>query len=74
MFVDGRTDLYLGDVLNDYFDVAVASSRWRGVFARYDIQAVLVDKGAPIVAVLEATGDWERAFAGPVEVVYVRRP
>lgn len=67
-FVDGRTDLFAGDVLNDYVDAWNATSRWPEVIARYDIRLALLERSAPLTHALRADG-WATLYEDRQAVV-----
>jgi hypothetical protein len=56
VFVDGRTDVYSDELLNQYLTVAKAQPGWGKVLDAWDIQAVFVEPTAPIRELLLAEG------------------
>ncbi len=74
IYVDGRTDLYDDDFLNEYLNAYQAGSDWQTAFAKYDIGTVLVEPGAPIARELTRTPGWAIRYSDPVAVVLVKTP
>jgi hypothetical protein len=70
-FVDGRTDLFDDEILNDYLVAWAAKPGWEDVIDRWDIQVTLLEPTAPLVRALESVG-WERYFADNQAVILIR--
>jgi hypothetical protein len=70
-FVDGRTDLFDDELLEDYLLVWRADPGWEAIFARWGIQTVLVETDAPLVDALKAAG-WEVLHADEQAVLISR--
>ncbi len=67
-FVDGRTDLFDDEILNDYLETWRGRPQWQDVFERWDIRLVLVEPGAPLVLALDASG-WQRLYEDDQAVI-----
>jgi hypothetical protein len=70
-FVDGRTDLFDDEILNDYLVAWAAKPGWEDVIDRWDIQVTLLEPAAPLVRALECDG-WVRHFADDQAVILIR--
>lgn len=56
VFVDGRTDLYGDEILNQYLTMINALPGWQGLFSQWDIHYVLLEPFQPIISQLQSTG------------------
>lgn len=72
-FVDGRTDLFDDEILQDYLLVWRADPGWQDVFARWGVQTVLIEADAPLVDALEPPG-WQQLYADDRAVLISRSP
>lgn len=70
-FVDGRTDLFDDEILNDYLIAWSAKPGWELVIDRWGIMVALLEPSAPLVRALEGEG-WERHFADNQAIVLLR--
>jgi branched-subunit amino acid transport protein AzlD len=70
VFVDGRTDLYDDELLDQYLTVIRADAGWQAVLERWNIRVVLVEPSAPIVRFLAAEG-WTTAYEDRQAVILV---
>jgi hypothetical protein len=70
VFVDGRTDLYSDELLDQYLTVARVQPGWREVLADWDIRTVFVEATAPIREILASEG-WTVVYADNQAVVLV---
>lgn len=77
VFIDGRVDMYGGDLARLYEHVWQARPGWRETLEKYDVDiAVLeISKGGhiPILSALHDSGDWALVFWDNISAVYVRR-
>jgi hypothetical protein len=73
VFIDGRTDFYGNDLLNDYIQIDRAQPGWDALLAKYGVEVVLIDKELPLAKALASDAGWQQQFAGKTEVVYTRR-
>jgi hypothetical protein len=72
VFIDGRADVY-GRFVDRYLTVALLRPGWRQVLAQHGVGVVLVQKESPLAVVLGDDPDWEEAYVGPVERLFVHR-
>jgi hypothetical protein len=56
VFVDGRTDLYTDEILDQYLTVIRAQEGWRNILERWQIRVVFVEPSTPILQLLKAEG------------------
>ncbi|HIQ05628.1 MAG TPA: hypothetical protein EYH31_08020 [Anaerolineae bacterium] len=74
VFIDGRFDVYGTEIADDYALVYEGRVGWDAVLERYGVDTVMVELDAPLLERLAESDGWERAFVGPVEAVWIRRP
>jgi hypothetical protein len=73
-FIDGRADMYGEVFLQDYVDAAAGNEAvMNRLFKQYDIVWSLMPPDSAVVAVLDASPDWQRVFADKIAVVQVRK-
>jgi hypothetical protein len=70
-FVDGRTDLFDDEILNQYITLWTAAPGWEQVLDDWDIQIVLIEKDSPLTRELEIVG-WEDMFADEKAIIMTR--
>lgn len=71
-YMDSRADtLYNTAILHGYLKLYGASPDWRSVVRKYDIQAVLVERDAPIVQVLSEAPGWRLAYRDSLSALLV---
>jgi hypothetical protein len=68
VFVDGRTDLYTDDILDQYLTVTQAREGWRAVLDQWQITIVFMEPSAPILHLLKADG-WTVYFEDSQAVI-----
>ena len=75
VFVDGRVDFYeyMG-VFGDYLSMTRLASNTQFLLLKYDVQACLLERDAPLTTLLSALPEWERVYADEVSTIFVRRP
>ena len=72
VFVDGRTDLYGDEVLEEYLRAARAEEGWEEVLGKYKVQIVIVERELPIVRFLELREEWRKVYEDSKAVVFVK--
>ena len=77
VFIDGRVDMYGGEVVRLYDQVREASDGWREALARYDAQIAVLDttrttERGLLLAMHEAP-DWALVWWDDISAVYVQR-
>lgn len=74
VFIDGRAqDVYPDEVLTLYAEMISVQTDPGPELDRYEIDHVVFFPDSPFAAWLDASSDWERAYADSVAVVWVRR-
>jgi hypothetical protein len=71
VFIDGRTDLYNDDVIDQWLKVVRAEPGWQGILDQWDVRLVLVEPVMPLVGQLENAG-WKELYRDEVAVAYAR--
>ena len=71
VFIDGRTDLYDDDLINEWLQVLRAEPGWQAVLERWQVRLILVENGTPVVGQLEQNG-WKQLYQDELAVIYSR--
>ena len=71
LFVDGRTDLFGDEIVGAWMDAVQAGPGWEETLARYEVDLVMLERGRPLLAELEAAG-WQRIYQDTVVAIYAR--
>jgi hypothetical protein len=71
VFIDGRTDLYDDELVNEWLRVVRAEEGWEEVLDRWEVRLVLLEPGMPVVRLLEED-NWELVYEDEVAVMYGR--
>ena len=71
VFIDGRTDLYDDELINQWLQVLRAEPGWQGVLERWQVRLILLENGAPVVGQLGQNG-WNLLYQDELAVVYGR--
>lgn len=69
-FVDGRTDLFNDELLQQYLSAWRGESSYINLFQEWGIRVVLIEPDAPLVGVLTQAG-WREAYADARAIVLV---
>jgi hypothetical protein len=72
VFIDGRTDLYDDEIIDEWLEVMRAGPGWREILTGYDIDLVLVEAGSTLDRTLEQEPGWSEAYRDELAVVYQR--
>ena len=74
VFIDGRSELYeAGGLLNDYLQVLDIKPAGLAVLRFYGIKSLLLDRGEPLVTVLNALPEWQKVYFDNRSVIFVRK-
>jgi hypothetical protein len=68
-FVDGRTDLFAGEVLDDYLAAWNATEGWPSVLDRYGVGLALLEQAAPLADAMRAAG-WTTLYEDDQAAVF----
>jgi hypothetical protein len=71
VFVDGRTDLYNDEIISQWLAVYQGQPGWQEILQRWQVEWVFLEKGAPLVAILEQAG-WKKLYSDELAVIYER--
>jgi hypothetical protein len=71
VFVDGRTDLFGDDILEQYVQVVNGEPGWQAVLDRWNVNIMLIEPYQPVVSQLEDAG-WTAAYQDALAVIYTR--
>ena len=71
VFIDGRTDLYDDDLINQWLQVMRGEPGWQAALDRWQVRLVLLEPGAPVVGQLAQNG-WKLLYQDERAVVYGR--
>jgi hypothetical protein len=72
VFVDGRTDLFGDEVLNDYLEVTRIGENWRGIIDEYDLGLMLLQKQT-ILSSFAIQDGWSVLYADELAILLERR-
>ena len=72
VFIYGESELVGDRLLAQYADVNNLHSDWRQVLDSYRVDYVVFPDGTPLVAALDASGAWRRAYSDGLAVIFVR--
>ena len=71
VFIDGRTDLYDDDLINQWLQVIRGETGWQAALDRWQVRLVLLEPGTPVVGQLAQNG-WNLLYQDERAVVYGR--
>jgi hypothetical protein len=71
VFIDGRTDLYDDQLVNEWLQIVRAEHGWREELDQWGVGLVLVEPGAPLVGKLRQNG-WELVYEDQIALVFQR--
>jgi len=72
VYIDGR-DVYPEQFVADYVEMIRGRADWKGPFARYGVDLVLIEQGSLLARQLDSTNEWERVYQDEMSSVYKRR-
>ena len=70
--IDGRADVYGDALLTEYANTYTVTHDWRKLLDRWQIQAIVVPRDAPLLQVLGATQGWTTVYSDARSVVLRR--
>jgi hypothetical protein len=71
VFVDGRTDLYGDEIIDQWVQVVRAERGWQDVLDAWAVRLILLEPYRPVVDLLDGEG-WRLLYEDDVAVVYVK--
>jgi hypothetical protein len=72
-FADGRTDLFVGTVLSQFFAVSNLTTNPDPILSHYDVDYVVWGPGMPLAEYLSKDAAWVEVFHTSQSVVFARR-
>ena len=72
-YIDGRTDMYGPEFLEETLDTLFTREGWEEPLDRYGIDTALLTHTAPLTQMLEQRPDWEEVYRDDAAVIFVRR-
>ena len=72
VFIDGRADVYLDAFMDEYVLAYQLRGDWRRPLDRYDVDYILIERGASFAALLEESDEWAQEYADEQAVIFVR--
>lgn len=73
VYIDGRSDLFRAGMMEEYFDTLTRQPGWEQTLAARRIEVILVPASWNFSEALRQSGEWDEAFVGEHESVFVRR-
>jgi hypothetical protein len=71
VFIDGRTDLYNDEVIDEWLQVVRAEEGWQEVLDKWDVRLILLEPGMPVDGML-SFHEWQLLFEDDTAVLYGR--
>ena len=71
-FIDGRTDMFGPEFLEDTLDTLFLREGWEQSLERYDIETALLTPTAPLAQMLADLPEWEEVYRDSTAVIFVR--
>lgn len=70
VFVDGRTDFYGNQVVEDFFSIQAAHTGWDERLRAYGVEVALIDDRSALAPAMAAASDWRLEFSEGHQAVY----
>lgn len=68
IFIDGRTDLYGENLIQDWIEMVNGGNTWREKFEFYDINCVFLEEERPIINLLKDYG-WQVIYSDELSII-----
>lgn len=72
VFIDGRADVYLDAFMDEYVMAYQLRGEWQQPLDRYAVDYILIESGASLEALLEASAGWTRVYRDEQAVIFER--
>lgn len=72
VFVDGRSDMYSQQILDDYTAIRDADPGWQDLVAKYGVQAILLRPDATLARGPAVEAGWCEEYRDATQVLYLR--
>jgi hypothetical protein len=73
VFVDGRSDFYRPEVMQDYVSMMNGGPGWKDLLDRYKIEVALTPAGSPLSSLLTEDKSWTRRDRDADADIFVRK-
>ena len=73
VFVDGRTDLYDDEIINEWLKVVRVEDGWQDILEEYRINLVLIEPGSMLDRTLAIDPAWDPVYQDDISVLYQRK-
>lgn len=70
VFIDGRTDLYDDEIIDEWIKVVKGEAGWEATLDRWDVKIILIEPGMRVTSLLE--DGWEKKYEDEMAQVWVR--
>lgn len=74
VFVDGRTDLYGDQLLDEWFELVRAEGSWQSGLQKWKVNLVLLEPSTPLARELKHDPGWSLLYQDQVSLLYGRQP
>jgi len=71
VFIDGRTDLYNDELINQWVQVVRAETGWQDVLEKWNVHLILLEPGMKVVELLSGNG-WHLLYSNQKAVIYAK--
>jgi hypothetical protein len=72
VFIDGRADMYRGEIIWDYMDISNAAVGWESLLDTYDVDFLLIYSDGFLARFLSLDDDWQKVYEDPGYVIFKR--
>jgi hypothetical protein len=72
VFIDGRADVYMDELINEYLLAYQLRGDWRQPLDRYGVDYVFIERGASLATLLTASDEWTRVYGDDMAAIFVR--
>lgn len=73
VFIDGRTDLYSDEIINEWMQVMRAEAGWEKVLDDYQVNLILIERASLLRRILEINPGWNQVYEDELAVMFLRR-
>lgn len=73
VFIDGRTDLYDDELVNEWLSVARAEDGWEAILSQYQVNLVLIEPDTPLTGELKDHPAWRLAYQDQIAMLFERK-
>lgn len=73
VFIDGRTDLYTDEVIDQWLQVIRLEPGWQQVLEDYDVGLILIEQDSMLDRILEYESGWVPVYEDSLAVIYQRK-